>query len=132
MFNNNFNKKKFHPVKILAITSMVVLFVGVAGGVVMFLWNTIIPDVTGWKPLTFWQAVGILILFKILFGGIGQGSGRHHRRRSRWREMRHKWKNMNPAERKEMKEKWMNMDSEEKRAFKQKWKNYCKGKDEQE
>ena len=68
MYNNNFNKRKFHPIKMLAMAGMVVLFLGVAGMVVMFLWNAIIPDVTGWKPLTFWQAVGLLILFKILFG----------------------------------------------------------------
>ncbi len=131
MYNKNFKNKKFHPLKMLGIGVMVVLFVGVAGAVVMFLWNAIIPEVTGWKPLTYWQAVGLLVLFKILFGGIGRGSGRHHRRRSRWREMKNKWKGMDPAERKEMKEKWINMDAEEKKAFKQKWKNYCKGKGEE-
>ncbi|MFK7772290.1 MAG: hypothetical protein AB8F94_09120 [Saprospiraceae bacterium] len=130
MYNNNFKNKKFHPVKILGIGAMVVLFVGIAGGVVMFLWNAIIPEVTGWKPLTYWQAIGLLILFKILFGGFGRGSRRHQQRRSRWREMRNKWKGMDPAERKQMKQKWMNMDEGEKKAFKQKWKNYCKEKEE--
>ena len=108
----------------LGMAVMVVLFIGVAGWVVMFLWNAIIPDVTGWKPLTFWQAVGLLVLFKILFGGFGKHSGRH----SKWKKMKNKWKEMDPEERKEMKEKWINMDAEEKRAFKQKWKNYCKHK----
>ena len=109
MYNNNFKNKKFHPAKILGIGAMVVLFVGIAGGVVMFLWNAIIPDVTGWKPLTYWQAVGLLVLFKILFGGMGRGSKRHRRRHSRWNDMRNKWKEMNPVEKMEMKEKWMNI-----------------------
>lgn len=130
MYNNNFKNKKFHPIKIIGIVGMVVIFVGIAGGVVMFLWNAIIPDVTGWKPLTYWQAVGLLVLFKILFGGLGRGSKRNQRRRSRWKEMRKKWRTMNPEEKKQMKEKWINMDAEEKKAFKQKWKNYCKGKEE--
>lgn len=130
MYNNNFKNKKFLPIKMLGMAAMVVLFVGIAGAVVMFLWNAIIPEVTGWKPLTYWQAIGLLILFKILFGGISRGSGRHQRRRSRWKEMRNKWKGMNPEERKEMKDKWINMDADEKKAFKQKWKNYCKGKEE--
>ena len=68
MYNNNFKNKKFHPIKILGIAGMVVLFLGIAGGVVMFLWNAIIPEVTGWKPLTYWQSIGLLVLFKILFG----------------------------------------------------------------
>ena len=131
MYNNNFKNKKFHPFKILGMAGMVVLFVGIAGAAVMFLWNAIIPEVTGWKPLTYWQAIGILVLFKILFGGFRRGSGRHQRRRSRWKEMRNKWKGMDPKERKQMKEKWVKMDAEEKKAFKQKWKNYCKGKGEE-
>lgn len=130
MYNNNFNKRGFHPAKFLAIGAMIALFVGLAGGVVMFLWNAIIPDVTGWKPLNYWQAVGMLILFKILFGGFGRGHKRHYRRNSRWRKMRNKWKGMTSEEKKKMKENWMNMTSEEKKAFKQKWKNYCKGKDD--
>jgi hypothetical protein len=34
-----------------------------------WLWNTTMPDVFGFKTLTFWQALKILILAGILFGG---------------------------------------------------------------
>jgi hypothetical protein len=34
-----------------------------------WLWNTTMPDVFGVKSLTFWQALKILILAGILFGG---------------------------------------------------------------
>lgn len=103
---------------------MILTFVTVISAVVMFLWNAIIPDVTGWKAISFWQAAGLLILFKILFGGFGRG---RHRRGRRWGR---KWMNMSKEEKVELKEKWMNMTREEKREMKQKWKNYCKGKED--
>lgn len=41
--------------------------------IVMLLWNAILPDVTGVKSINFWQASGILLLSKILFGGFKGG-----------------------------------------------------------
>jgi hypothetical protein len=35
----------------------------------MWVWNLVMPDVFGVKPITLWQALGILILASILFGG---------------------------------------------------------------
>lgn len=37
--------------------------------VFMWIWNAVVPDVFGIKKLTPWQALGILILASILFGG---------------------------------------------------------------
>jgi hypothetical protein len=34
-----------------------------------WIWNAVVPDVFGLKTITFWQAVGILVLASILFGG---------------------------------------------------------------
>lgn len=34
-----------------------------------WIWNRVVPDVFGLKEISFWQAVGILILASILFGG---------------------------------------------------------------
>ena len=48
------------------------------GGIVMLLWNYILPPVTGVKPLSYWQAVGLLALCRILFGQFGAGRGRRH------------------------------------------------------
>ncbi len=45
------------------------LFVAVSGLIVMRLWNWLTPALFGWHVITFWQAVGILILSKILLGG---------------------------------------------------------------
>ena len=46
-----------------------VLFLTVATFVVMRLWNWLVPAVFGWHLINFWQALGILVLSKILFGG---------------------------------------------------------------
>ncbi len=43
--------------------------VAVAGGAVMFLWNTIIPAVVGWRALSYMQAAGLFVLCRLLFGG---------------------------------------------------------------
>jgi hypothetical protein len=37
--------------------------------VFMWIWNLVMPDVFGVKSITPWQALGILILASILFGG---------------------------------------------------------------
>lgn len=43
-----------------------------ATAVVMLLWNCIIPQIIGWGVITYWQAAGILLLCKLLFGGFGR------------------------------------------------------------
>jgi hypothetical protein len=45
------------------------LFVAIGGEVVKQLWNWLLPQIFGWRPITFWQALGILALCRILFGG---------------------------------------------------------------
>jgi hypothetical protein len=72
--------------------------------VVMLLWNNILAEVLNISTITFGQALGILILSKILFGGWrgGWGGGRHH-----WKNrMQQKWSSMTPAEREKFKEQW--------------------------
>jgi hypothetical protein len=74
----------------------IVLFIFVGGEVVMHLWNWLLPALFGWRLITFWQALGLLVLCRILFGRLG-GHGNNH---SRWR--RHtaeRWERMTPEER---------------------------------
>jgi hypothetical protein len=62
----------------------------------MQLWNWLLPPLFGWRLVTFWQAVGILALCRILFGGIG----RHGSHRSNFRRrMAERWSHMSPEER---------------------------------
>ena len=62
---------------IIAIT----IFIFLGGKVVQLLWNWLMPLLFDLREVTFWQAVGILALSRILFGGLGMGG---HRSRRRW------------------------------------------------
>ena len=53
-----------------------VLAIAIFGWVLMSLWNWLIPSLTGWHTLSFVQALGLLVLCRILFGGFG-GRWRH-------------------------------------------------------
>ncbi|HEY1218307.1 MAG TPA: hypothetical protein VGF03_05165, partial [Bryobacteraceae bacterium] len=48
-----------------------VIFIAIGGEVVMHLWNWLLPLLFGWRQVTFWQALGLLALCRILFGGFG-------------------------------------------------------------
>jgi len=53
-----------------------VLFVFLGGAIVRLLWNWLLPPLFGWPVVTFWQALGLLALCRILFGGVGRHGGR--------------------------------------------------------
>ncbi|MBC8051685.1 MAG: hypothetical protein H7Y13_01330 [Sphingobacteriaceae bacterium] len=65
--------------------------------IVMALWNNLLPDIINVSTITFWQAMGIFILSKILFG-FGRGG---HKDGPHW--MKHKCGNMTPEERERFK-----------------------------
>jgi len=83
----------------LAIVAMAI-FAFVAGEVVKLLWNGLTPTLFGWRPITFWQAFGLLVLCRILFGGRGYMRSGRSRARQRIRErMAERWEKMTPEER---------------------------------
>ena len=47
------------------------LFVVLGGECVRLLWNWLLPAIFGFPRITFWQALGLLALSRILFGGFG-------------------------------------------------------------
>jgi hypothetical protein len=61
----------------------IVIFTAIGGGVVMLLWNWLAPELFGLRSVTFWQALGLLALCRILFGGFGMGGGGHRNSRRR-------------------------------------------------
>jgi hypothetical protein len=74
----------------------VVLLVVIFGEVVMQLWNWLTPALFGWHMITFWQALGLLVLCRMLFGGFGHhGGGRSHWQRRSFE----RWERMTPEER---------------------------------
>lgn len=65
---------------------------------VMTLWNAILPAITGVKTIDFWQAAGLLLLCRILFGGLGIRPEMFGKAR---RRMHERWMQMTPEERDE-------------------------------
>ena len=102
--------KKFWLKKIIGFIILAIAAVALLGYVVMTLWNHVLVAVLNVSLISFWQAVGLLVLSKILFGGFrghcGGGRGMH-------------WKH-------EMKEKWQTMSPEEREKIKQEWRNRCR------
>ncbi len=72
---------------------LVVVGVAALGWVVMALWNWLLPELFGIREISYVQAMGVLLLSKILFRG-HCGHGGWHRR---WHN--HRWEQMTPEER---------------------------------
>ena len=86
-------------------------FITIGGLAVMYLWNWLLPPLFGWHALGFWQALAMLALCRILFGGFGlHGSGRSGMRRRMRERMEERCSNMSPEERERfrqrMRERW--------------------------
>ncbi|MBX3047107.1 MAG: hypothetical protein KJZ53_07435 [Anaerolineales bacterium] len=67
---------------LLAVIGFVVFFT-VGGLAVQGLWNWLLPELFGWPQVSFWQALGLLVLSRILFGGIGGPGGRGRGRKGK-------------------------------------------------
>jgi len=69
----------------------------------MFLWNALMPEIFGLPVLSYWQALGMVILARILFGGLGHGRFGSRRRGGFLHDnpLREKWMKMSEDERKE-------------------------------
>lgn len=83
----------------------------IVSAIVMLLWNSIIPSISTLLPLTYWQAMGLFVLSRILFSGF-----RFRRNHNR---MHHHFNNFG------FKDRFMNMTEEEKQQFKNQWKKRC-------
>jgi hypothetical protein len=71
--------------------------VTVFGFIVMGMWNWLAPAIFGWHAISFAQALGLLVLSRILFGGF-RGHGGH--RGWHWRRrLIDRWEQMTPEER---------------------------------
>jgi hypothetical protein len=83
--------------------------------VVMSLWNALVPSLFHGPTVQFWQAVGLLILCRILFGGF-RGRGGHgwhggpgwygHNGGWRQRMWRRHWESLTPEERERLRAKF--------------------------
>src|ERR1700686_3773245 len=81
-----------------------IVFVALFGFVVMSLWNWLMPLLFGVRLITFWQALGVLILSRILLGGFHGRSGGNWRRRMMDRAEWRAYMQMTPEEREKFRE----------------------------
>ncbi|MCZ6694733.1 MAG: hypothetical protein O6939_12580 [Bacteroidetes bacterium] len=93
--------RSFAFYRITKFVLMVIAGTLIFSAIIMYLWNWLIPELFTGPTITMIQAIGLLILAKILFGGWGRGRGsvfhsNHHRWRKRFEE---KWEKMAPQER---------------------------------
>jgi len=105
MNNSNFRKRWY-------LIFLFPLMFFILAGVVMYLWNAILPDVARLGVISYWQSAGLLLLSRILFSGFGFGkhSKHHHEAHER------------------MKSKWSEMSEEEKLKFRENWRARCERK----
>jgi hypothetical protein len=73
------------------------IFVAGFGSAVWQLWNHLMPQIFGLPAIGFWQALGLLSLSWLLFGGMRGPFG--HRGGGRRNFMRGKWDRMTPEQR---------------------------------
>ena len=106
------NKKAFFwKLPFIIITAMLLL-----GFIVMLLWNFIFPSVLRTEKISYWQAVALLVLCRILFFGFRRRSHRP----GMWRGQGSDWR-----------KKWMNMSDGERAKFREGWKRRCRRPDEE-
>ena len=94
----------------------IALFIFIGGEVVRLIWNWLLPPLFGWREITFWQALGLLALCRILFGGFGRHGG------SRSNSIRRRMADR-MADR--VAERWERMTSEERERFRQRIRERC-------
>jgi len=87
--------KKGFKIGVLALVG-----VGVFGLVVMGLWNWLMPALFGVRSVTFLQALGLLALSRVLFGGFRGHRGGH------WGEGFRRFERMTPEERERLRDAW--------------------------
>jgi hypothetical protein len=92
----------------LVFVALLALAVLLAGGAVMVLWNSVVVSSLQAQPLSYWQALGLLLLCRILFGGWS--------RPQRWQPRR-------PGHR--MQQKWASMSPDHRAQFRSHWKARC-------
>lgn len=82
--------------RILKFVAIGIVALPLFGFVIMWLWNWLVPPIFGWHVINFWQALGLFLLSKLLFGSMHGNHGPNRRWRHRMME---RWEKMTPEER---------------------------------
>ena len=86
----------------LMIATIIALVAAFFAGVFMYLWNWLVPELFNGPVLNFWQAIGLIVLAKMIFG-FGSHNKRSWHKASGWKS---NWKDRCANLSEEDKEKW--------------------------
>lgn len=81
---------------------ILIVALGVVGAIVMSLWNWLVPSLFSGPMLTYWEALGLLLLSRLLFGGLRPHG--HHRHGHHHGPFGRRWRHMSDEERQRMRE----------------------------
>lgn len=97
-------------VKILLFLLWISFFLFPIAYMVMYLWNELLPGLFEVPTIGYWQAFGLLVLSRILFGEFGGFSGpwRGVHRRGPWAD------------------RWHKLSEEEKAEYRERWQQWCR------
>ena len=70
------------------------------GVVTMLLWNALLPSILGVASINIWQAFGLLVLTRLLFGGMNADM-MMHKSHDHFHHVHDKWKKMTPEQQKQ-------------------------------
>jgi len=111
--DHRFNSGKYWGKKVAFFVILAPLFILAFGYFVMTLWNFTLPAIFGVSTITFWQAIALFILSKILFSGFRGGWGhKPHGPGAYWGS------------------KWKSLSDEERNAYREKWQQWCRKADD--
>ncbi len=122
MQNDKFKGKKGKFLFLLFFPLLCALLIAI----VMWLWNAVMPSLLHVSTITYWQAAGLFLLCRVLFGsfhfrprGGGPPAWTQHNKWNEMKEMRDKWKNMSDEDRlqfkSKMRDRWCQPRREEKK-----------------
>ena len=89
------NMKSERARRVVKFVLLAIVLFPLLGFLIMALWNGLMPTLFGLPAIGFWQAWGLFLPSKILFGSFRGQPGRHHRHG----HLRERWAHMTDAER---------------------------------
>ncbi len=92
-------RRAYWVARVLKVAVVVVVLLAVLGFVAMSLWNWLVPTLFSGPVLGYWQALGLLVLSRLFFGGLRPHRHGHGPFGHSWHHARARWKQMTPEER---------------------------------
>ena len=114
--------KRFWLARALKFAVIMVIALGVVSVIVMYLWNWLVPTLFSGPTLTYWQTLGLLLLSRLLLGGLRPRGPFHHPGRFGHKRFGH-----GPFGRGMHRKHWSHMTREERQKMREHLRNQRRG-----